>query len=95
MHADFQQMSLPRDQAPETQERRMISPEKLMVTIAWNSHGFRVIELLEKGETLNADYYCSSMITKLSTRARRFRNEHKESDSSRRQRLSSCRQVKH
>jgi hypothetical protein len=48
MQIDFQQMRLPRDEAPETRERHMISCEKLMVMIAWNPDGFRVIEVLPK-----------------------------------------------
>jgi hypothetical protein len=39
IHTDFDQMWLPTDQAPETRERHMISPEKLVVTIAWTLMG--------------------------------------------------------
>jgi hypothetical protein len=75
IHTDFEHMWLPVDEAPETRERHMISSEKLMVTIAWNLDGFHVIEVLPKGQKLNADYYCSSVPTKLSTIGEQFRNE--------------------
>jgi hypothetical protein len=68
-------MWLPREEAPETRERHMIGPEKLMVTIAWNPDGFHVTEVLPKGQTFNAGYSCSSVLTKLSKIARQFRNE--------------------
>jgi hypothetical protein len=53
----------------------MISSEKLMVTIEWNSDGFRAIEVLPKGQKCNADYQCSSVLTKLSKIARHMRNQ--------------------
>jgi hypothetical protein len=53
----------------------MISPEELMVTIAWNSAGFHLIEVLPKGHRFNADYGCSSVLTRLSRISRQFRNE--------------------
>jgi tellurite resistance-related uncharacterized protein len=58
-------MWLPRDEAPETQERHMISSEKLTVEFAWNPDGFHVIEALAKGQKCNSDYYCSSVLTQL------------------------------
>jgi hypothetical protein len=58
MHTDFGHMSLPKDEALEIRERHMISSEKLMVTIPWNSDGFPVIEVLPKEQKFNADYYC-------------------------------------
>jgi hypothetical protein len=54
-----------RGEAPEARERHMIRSEKLMVTIAWNFDGFRVIEVLRKGQKFDAGYYCSSVLTKL------------------------------
>jgi hypothetical protein len=67
-------MWLPRDEAPETRERHMISSEKLMVTITWNPDGFHVIEFLPKGQRCTADYDWSSMLTKLSKIAGQFTN---------------------
>jgi hypothetical protein len=75
MRTDLEQMLLPRDKAPETRERYIISSEKLMVSIAWNPDGFHVIEVLAKGHKSDADFYCSSMRTKPSRKARQFRNE--------------------
>jgi hypothetical protein len=56
----------------------MISSEKPMVTIAWKPDEFYVIEVLPKGQKSNADYDCSSGLTKVSKIARRFTNEHEE-----------------
>jgi hypothetical protein len=53
----------------------MISSEKLMMTIEWNPDGFRVIGVLPKGQKCNADYQCSSVLTKLSKIARQIRNQ--------------------
>jgi hypothetical protein len=53
----------------------MISSEKLMVMIAWSPDGFHAIEALPKGPKYNAGYDFSSLLTKLSKIARRFRNE--------------------
>jgi hypothetical protein len=49
-------MWLPRDEAPETREFRMISSEKLMVTIEWIPDGFHKIEVLPKGQKPNAGH---------------------------------------
>jgi hypothetical protein len=75
MHTDFEQMWLPRDEAAETRERHITSGEKLMVTSAWNSDGFRVTAALPKGQKFKANSYCSSMLTKLSKIARQLKNE--------------------
>jgi hypothetical protein len=53
----------------------MVNSERLMVTIAWNPDGFHVIEALPKRQKCNADYDCSSMLTKLSKIAKQFRTE--------------------
>jgi hypothetical protein len=75
MHTEFEQMQFPRDEAPETRECHMINSEKLMVTIAWNCNGFHAIEVLPKKQKCNANYYCSSVLTKLSKMARQIRNQ--------------------
>jgi histone-lysine N-methyltransferase SETMAR len=53
----------------------MISSEKLMVTITWNPSGFQVIEVVPKRQKSNADYYCSSVLTKLPKMAKQFRSK--------------------
>jgi hypothetical protein len=74
VHTDFEQMWLPIDEAPEARECQMISSEKLMATIAWNSDEFHVIEVPPKGQKYNANYYSSSVLTKLLKITRQFRN---------------------
>jgi hypothetical protein len=53
----------------------MASSEELMEMIAWNPDGFRLIEVLPKGEKCNTDYSSSSVLPKLWKRGRQFRNE--------------------
>jgi hypothetical protein len=53
----------------------MISSETLMMTIAWNPDCGQVIEVLPQRDELNADYSCSSVLTKLLKMARQFRSE--------------------
>jgi hypothetical protein len=68
-------MWLPGDEAPETREGHTISSEKLMVMIAWNSDGFHVITVISKKQKFHIDYYCTSVLAKLSKIARQLRNE--------------------
>jgi hypothetical protein len=74
-HRDFEQMWPPRDEAHKTRKRHMISSEKVMVIITWNPDGFNPIEILPKGQKFSADYYCSSLLTKVLKIARHFRRE--------------------
>jgi hypothetical protein len=53
----------------------MISPERLMMIIAWNPDGFRLLKILLKGQKFNADYHYSSVPERLSKMAKQFRNE--------------------
>jgi hypothetical protein len=75
MRTDYAQTCLPTNEALETRERDMVSPNKLMVTIARHLNGFHVIEPVLKKQKLIADYSCSFVLTKLSKIVRTFRTE--------------------
>jgi hypothetical protein len=53
----------------------MISREELRVTTASNADGFHVIAVFLKGEKINAHYYRSSVLAKLSKIARQLSND--------------------
>jgi hypothetical protein len=78
MHTNSEQMCLPRDKAPETRERHMISSEKLMVTIVWNPGGFPAIKVFRTGPKFKVDDHCSSMLQRFRKQPDRSGTRHEE-----------------
>jgi histone-lysine N-methyltransferase SETMAR len=43
----------------------MIGDRKMIVTIVWNPHGFRLVDGLPKGQKFNASYYIDNILQSL------------------------------
>jgi hypothetical protein len=62
---DHEQIWLRADQEPAEPVKHTIQDKRIIVTIAWNSLGFHLIEALPKGRRFNAEYYRDNIPTEL------------------------------
>jgi histone-lysine N-methyltransferase SETMAR len=54
----------PHEKVPE-RSKHMIQSRKVLVTLAWNAHGFHLIKALPKGMKFNSTYYIHEILTPL------------------------------
>jgi hypothetical protein len=57
---------LPRDEKVPERKRHTIQSKKCMFMIVWNSRGFHLIKVLEKGRKFTAGYYIAGILESLS-----------------------------
>jgi hypothetical protein len=60
---DWEQQSLPEDDEPGTRTRRGTDHSNTMLTIAWNSNDFHLIDAMPKGEKHGARYHINNITT--------------------------------
>jgi hypothetical protein len=58
----FNQISLPHDELPPSCPKQTIANQKLMMTVAWNPHGFHVIQSLPEGSKWTGRYYSDTIL---------------------------------
>jgi hypothetical protein len=60
---DHEQIWFRVEEQPPERPRHIIQDPKMMVTIAWNPLGFRLLDALPKGNTFNTEYYRVNILT--------------------------------
>jgi hypothetical protein len=65
LHEDHSVQWLPPGENPAVREPVAVETPKMMLTIAWNTKWFHVVEILPKRATFNADYFCNSILRAL------------------------------
>lgn len=62
---DFEQQWLQPNEKPSTKPKTIISTPKRMLTVFWSPLGFRIVEMLPKGQRFNSEYFISSILQKI------------------------------
>jgi histone-lysine N-methyltransferase SETMAR len=63
---EHERIWLPEGANVPDREQPTVQTKKIMLTIAWNPHGFHVIKVLPKGRKFNAEYYAFEILEPLS-----------------------------
>jgi hypothetical protein len=66
LSTDYEFVWLPLNENIPERERQTIQSKKFMLTLFWNSPGFHLIKVLEKGRKFNAGYYIAEILEALS-----------------------------
>lgn len=62
---DYERQWVYSGQEPNIREKKMISSEKVMITVFWNPHQIVLVDALPKGEKFNSHYYTNNILEKL------------------------------
>lgn len=72
LNYEYEQKWVQSGEEPPTRVKRMISDEKVMITVFWNPNGFQVIDALPRDQTFNAYYYTNNILAPLSQMGQGF-----------------------
>lgn len=62
---DYERQWVVSGEEPSIREKKMISSEKVMITVFWNPKQIALVDALPKGEKFNALYYTNNILEKL------------------------------
>ena len=69
---DYERQWVLSGEKPDVRAKKLISSEKVMITVFWNPNQIALVDALPKGERFNASYYTSNILEKLHHLGRGF-----------------------
>lgn len=62
---DYERQWVVSGEEPDFRVKKMISSEKLMISVFWNPNGIVLVDALPKGQKFNSEYYINNILKKL------------------------------